>query len=182
MFATFEKKIGPDRTSYRSGTQVKLFGCNEGWIPWFVKLGMPSGQNEPYAWHVRIDDALALPDVQKERPNTGAILVDIKPSAKDSFLVCELRDVYGYSADDWTPMLWGMRVLVNGDAKGNHLEDFDAPNGGEIIYNFLYAMGGVTDGVPSGKWIAPGPSSTNGVLLWPEALKYFMRCIHTSPR
>jgi hypothetical protein len=177
MFATFEKQIGPDRTSYRSGKQVKLFGCNEGWIPWFVKLSAPTGQNEPYAWHVRIDEALALPDVRAEFPNAEAILIDIKPSAKDSFVLCELLDVYGYSTDEWTPMLWRMRVLANAGPKDNHLEDFDAPNDGAIIYNFVYAMGSVTDGVPSGKWIAPGPSSTNGVLLWPEALKYFMGCI-----
>src|ERR1700730_1953670 len=146
MYATFEKTIGRNRTSYDSGKQVQLFGCNEGWIPWFVKLGMPSGQSEPYAWHVRIEDAVALPDVGAERPKASAILIDIKPGSKDSFLIFELLDVYGYSADEWTPMLWRMRVLANAGPKDNHLEDFDASNDGAIIYNFVYAMGGVIDG------------------------------------
>jgi hypothetical protein len=142
-----------------------------------VKISAPTGQNEPYTWHIRIEDALALPDVRAEYPKATAILIDIKPSAKDSFVLCELLDVYGYSADEWTPMLWRMRVLANAGPKDNHLEDFDAPNDGAIIYNFVYAMGSVTDGVPSGKWTAPRPGSTNGVLLWPDALKYFMECI-----
>ena len=181
MFATFKKEVGPDRTTFRLGEQVKLFGCNEGWIPWFVKLFMPPGQNEPYAWHVNVQEALALPEVRKERPNGDAIIVDIKPATKGWFFVCELQDVYGYSADEWTPMLWRLRVLeIGGNEKTNHLEDFDAAHGGEIIHEFLYAMGGVSEGTPSGKWTAPAPSSTNGVLLWPKPLEYFMGCIRSN--
>ncbi len=177
MFATFKKEVGRDRTTFRSGEQISLFGRNKGWIPWLLQQMMPNGQGEPYRWHIHIHDGLALPAVRKEYPNVDAIIVDIKPTAKDQFLVCELEDVYGYSADGWTPLLWHMQVLSNGEPKANHLEDFDARSDGKTIYEFLYATGGVDNGEIIGTWNAPRPSSTNGVLLWPEALKYFMECI-----
>ena len=178
MFATFKKEKGQERTTFRAGKPISLFGCIEGWVHWLVQLTMPQRQREPYSWHIRIDDGLALPAVRKEFPNADAIIVDIKPTAKNEFFVCELRDVYGYSADGWTPLLWRMQVLeIDSERKGNHLEDFDAPNDGDIIYEFLYAMGSVDNGKTVGTWNPPKPSSTNGVLLWPQALAYFMRCI-----
>lgn len=178
MFATFKKEIGRDRTTFRSGKKISLFGCNEGWIPWFLHLMMPRGQAEPYAWQVNICAGLALPDVRKEFPDAEAIIVDIKPVAKDQFFVCELLDVYGYSADEWTPMLWRMKVLdIGSQLNADHLQDFNALNKGDIIYEFLYAMGSVDNGKLVGTWNPPKPSSTNGVLLWPAALSYFMKCI-----
>ena len=143
-----------------------------------VQEMMAPGQNEPYAWHIHIDAGLALPAVRKEFPNAEAIIVDIKPKAKDQFFLCELRDVFGYSDDEWTALLWRMRLLqISREPKANHLEDFKAPNNGEVIYEFLYAMGGVSEGRIAGSWNAPGPSPTNGVLLWPAPLNYFMECI-----
>src|SRR5580700_1758723 len=106
MFATFKKEAGLDRTTFRAGNKISLFGCNEGWIPWLLHEMMPQDQQEPFAWHVRIDEGLALPGVREQFPDAQAIVVDIKPAAKDQFFACELLDVYGYSADEWTPMLW----------------------------------------------------------------------------
>src|SRR5713101_1139811 len=124
MYATFKKEIGQGRTKFRAGEKVSLFGCDKGWLHWLVQEMMPPGQNEPYAWHLRMDDALALPAVQKEFPKVNAIIVDIKPTSKDEFFVCELLDVYGYSSDGWTPLLWRMLLLEIGKPKDNHLEDF----------------------------------------------------------
>src|SRR6266480_2512314 len=135
MFATFKKEVGRDRTTFRAGERISLFGCNEGWIPWLLQKMMPQGQGEPYAWHLCIDQALALPAVRKEYPKVETIIVDIKPTAKDQLFVCELLDVYGYCADEWTPMLWRMKVLdISGQPKADHLQDFNAPNNGDIIY------------------------------------------------
>ena len=183
MYATFKKEMGRERTTFRTGEQISLFGCNEGWIPWLLQKMMPMGQGEPYAWHVRIDDGLALPEVRREFPNAEAIVVDIKPTAKDHFFVCELLDVYGYSANDWTPLLWRMRLLqANGDPKANHLEDFQAPNNGDLIYEYLYAMGSVDNGKLAGTWNPPKPGATNGVLLWADALAYFINIIKSEPQ
>lgn len=183
MFATFKKEIGQARTKFRAGKKISLFGCDNGWIPWLVQEMIPPRQNEPYVWHLHMDDGLALPTVRKEFPNASAIIVDIKPAARNEFFVCELLDVYGYSSDEWTPLLWRMRVLEHGEPKADHLADFDAPNDGEIIYEFLYAMGSVSNGRIDGTWNPPKPSPTNGVLLWPAPLKYFMECIRSgAPR
>jgi len=115
--------------------------------------------------------------VRKQYPNANSIIVDVKPAAKNEFFVCELLDVYGYSSDEWTPLLWRMRVLEIGKPKDNHLEDLDAPNDGDIIFEFLYAVGRVSEGRIVGTWNPPKPSPTNGVLLWPKPLKYFVDCI-----
>jgi len=40
----------------------------------------------------------------------------------------------------------------------------------------MYAAGTVKSGQLHGKWNPPGPSPTNAVLLWPDALAYFMKC------
>jgi hypothetical protein len=182
VYATFKKETGQTRTKFRAGEQISLFGCNEGWIPWLVQEMMPPRQNEPYVWHLNVHDCLALPAVRNQYPNATAIIVDIKPTAKTEFFVCELLDVYGYSSDEWTPLLWRMRVLeIGGDPKANHLEDFDASNDGDIIYEFLYAMGSISEGRIDGTWNPPKPSPTNGVLLWPKPLAYFMGCIKPHP-
>lgn len=178
MYAIFKKKMRKGRTFFRAGTKISLFGCNSGWIPWLLQETMPHGQGEPYPWHVNIEAALALDEVRKQFPDAEAIIVDIKPTAKNEFFVCELLDVYGYSCSGWTPLLWHMRVLeIDGEPKANHLEDFDAPGDGGNIYEFLYAQGSVEDGRISGSWRPPKPSPTNGALLWPEAMTYFIKCI-----
>ena len=44
MYATFKKETGQTRTQFRAGEQIRLFGCNEGWIPWLVQEMMPPRQ------------------------------------------------------------------------------------------------------------------------------------------
>jgi len=37
----------------------------------------------------------------------------------------------------------------------------------------MYLAGTIVDGELKGRWTAPGPSSSNGVLMWPEVMMYF---------
>jgi hypothetical protein len=45
------------------------------------------------------------------------------------------------------------------------------------IYEVLHMYGSVHGGRLTGAWTAPGPSSTNAALLWPDTLSYFVASI-----
>jgi len=186
MYATFKKEMGQGRESFRAGEEELLFGRRAGWLPWLLQDEMDDTsprQCEPYPWHVNIQTALLRPSIRERYPNVESIVVDIKPKAKDNFLVCELQDVYGYSDDGWTPLLWRMRQLPSVSklkrkgGRGKYIESFDAPLDGDSAYVFLYTRGSVEDGRISGDWMLPGPSAANGVLLLPDVMAYFIECI-----
>lgn len=45
----------------------------------------------------------------------------------------------------------------------------------EIVYTMCYMQGSFKDGELYGRWTFPGQSSTNGVMLWPDAMSFFYR-------
>src|SRR2546427_636316 len=50
------------------------------------------------------------------------------------------------------------------------------------IYSFTYLRGGIDRGDLTGTWTTPGRSATNSVLLWPDAMAYFVSAIaRTTP-
>ena len=53
-FVYSRKRIGSGSTRFRFRETAKLFGCNEGFIPWMLEDGIPKGQNEPYRWHIDV--------------------------------------------------------------------------------------------------------------------------------
>ncbi|MBI3578197.1 MAG: hypothetical protein HY089_02145 [Ignavibacteriales bacterium] len=157
---------------------ICLFGCNEGFIPWLLEKQIPYGQNEPYLWHLDIEKSLAK---TKEYLNS-TLVIDLKPyQHKDNLSLYEVLNIWGYSSNGWTPILLHLAGLFV-DVDPNSVDrnnfqiaesDIDSP-----IYEVLYIKDGtVKDGKIVGTWNPPPPSSTNGALLWPETLKYFVRCI-----
>lgn len=163
---------------------ISLFGCNEGWIPWLLEMALPKGQEEPFRWHLLLQEALRREAAgeyaaKQYDSDVNAILINIKPGSDELFL-CELLDVWGFSAHSWTPMLWHLRVL---EPKGtectpSRFGEFTAADDGDHVYEFLYAAGTVKNGKIQGSWIAPKSSPTNGALLWsPEPLNYFIERI-----
>jgi len=175
MYAIYKKVMSGGRTTFKFDQEIRLLGCNNGWIPWLLSLQAPSNQNEPYPWHISLESALA--PTRKEFPNADAIVIDIKPKSSSELLFCELLDVWGYSADGWTPLLLRMKAhWPHGDPERDHRINFLAVDTAEEVYEFMYAAGTVKSGQLHGKWNPPGPSPTNAVLLWPDALAYFMKC------
>jgi hypothetical protein len=87
-----------------------------------------------------------------------------------------VSDVWGYSAEGWTPILFHLRgLVVDEDLRRFDQIDFvrvpseiDDP-----IFSMMYLRGTVKNGRLEGRWTPPGPSPTNSVLLWREAFKYF---------
>jgi hypothetical protein len=172
MYASYNKQSVGKGNRFTRHEKIPLFGCNEGFIPWLLSKSMRKTQGEPFAWHLEI--ASALRSLGADYSEANSIVIDIKPSNRHPCL-CELTDVFGYSTDDWTPMMWRLRQL-RWEEKVDPL-DFTAPSDGQKIHSFIHAAGSVRKGKIVGKWIAPKVSSTNSALLWPDALDYFVEQI-----
>jgi hypothetical protein len=180
MYAIYEKVPNAGKTTFKFGQEINLLGRNNGWIPWLLSLQTPGNQDEPYPWHVSLESALR--QTQNEFPEAGAIVIDIKPRSRNELLFCELLDVWGYSADDWTPLLLRLKAhWPEPDPSGSHHIDFVADDNAQEVHEFMYAVGTVKGGKLDGTWNPPGPSPTNAVLLWPDALAYFIKCAQGRP-
>jgi len=169
MYATYNKR--PTGKSFRCTRheQISLFGCNNGFIPWLLSHSLSKSQGEPFAWHLDVPAALGSP--KAEYPAANSIVIEIKPGALDRRYLCELTDVWGFSAAGWTPMMWRMTQL-RWEEKVDPLKFVAKPNGPEI-FSFIHAAGSIHKGKLVGTWIAPKASPTNSALLWPETLQFF---------
>lgn len=172
--------IGKSSTRYerdKKEREISLFGCNNGFIPWLLEFKVPPNQNEPYRWHIDVLPELnAQPDYRG-----GTLIIDLKPKQnKTNISLYEVLDVWGWSQDDWTPILLRLNGLFTDDRPETiNREDFvraDADISGPI-YEFLYLTGSVKNGKLHGPWVPPNASPTNAALLWPETLNYFFQCI-----
>lgn len=170
-------RIGADTTKYDRQEQVKLFGCNEGFIPWLLGLKLKPGQGEPHEWHV---DVISELGGHVDYPNS-TLLIDLKPKQnKTNLSLYEVMDVWGYCDNGWSPILLRLNGLfVDEDPTIVERHSFvrkDSEIAGPI-YEFLYLVGTVDNGKLAGLWVPPPASPTNAALLWPKPLNYFISCI-----
>lgn len=178
MYAHYRRmQLGNNTTRYQFVEQVSLFGRNAGFITWLLALKTQPSQDEPYAWHLDIRNALAEQDGFAE----STLIIDLKPKqARKTLFLYELQDVWGYSDDGWSPILLLLGSLfVDANPAEVDRNDFTRDNS-EIenpVYEFLYLSGTVDGGKLTGTWAPPPSSPTNAALLLPKPLKYFFDCI-----
>ncbi len=161
---------------------VSLFGCNNGFIPWLLQSKLKRGDSEPLKWHVDVVADLNRQDGYQD----NTLVIDLKPKQnKTNISLYEVMDVWGYSEDEWTPVMLRLTglftdadpAMVNRQSFIRTNEEMDGP-----IYEFMYVDGTVIDGNIQGKWNPPPMSPTNAALLWPDTLNYFVQCIReTTP-
>jgi hypothetical protein len=180
MYARYlRSRVGKDAIRYElQEDNVSLFGCNNGYIPWLLGLKLPPGQGEPCAWHVDVVSELGA---HADYLNS-TLLIDLKPKQiKTNLSLYEVMDVCGYSENDWSPVLLRLNGLFVDEEDPSSVDRNDfVRKDNEIsgpIYEFLYVAGSVGDGKIKGTWRLPPSSPTNGALLWPEPLNYFIKCI-----
>lgn len=150
-----------------------MFGCYNGFIPWLLQHTLNKKANEPFKCNIKIREAL-----EKANYNNQAIIINLKPnSSKPNLSLYELEQVWKYSDENWTPLMLHFKGIfidvipyrINTNKFERKLSDID-----DFIFSFAYVKGTIKNGIIEGKWIAPRPSSTNSVLLWPEAFDYFI--------
>lgn len=177
MYAIYKKQCENGTSKFIYLEKTALFGCNVGLIPRILRNSMSSEQAEPYLWHIPIEKALK----ENGYPNS-TIIIDLRPNKNEVDLsLYELLDVWGYSSSGWTPIMLHMRGLfVDEDSTKYNRYDFKIADceREEPIYEFLYLQGSVSNGELYDKWTAPPVSPTNAALLWPDPLRYFIKCIN----
>ena len=177
MYALYRKSKGAGRASFEFIKKCSLFGCRQGLIPRLLGKRIPEGQNEPFTWHVPIEDAL---NETNECPES-TLIIDLKPKQhKTNLSLYELIDVWGFSSHGWTPILLHLSGLfVDVDPKTVDRNAFAIENCERSgpIYEVLYLTGGIRNGSIEGKWVPPPASPTNAALLWPETLRFFVESI-----
>jgi hypothetical protein len=176
MYFRYTRSESSDGIQYQLQEKISLFGCNKGFIPKLLKSKTLSGQSEPYLWHINIIDALKS---SQEEYHNSTLIIDLKPN-QNNLSLYELTNVWGYSCNGWTPVLFHLAGLfVDEDPQNMNKENFirNAQDIDDPIYEFLYLEGTVNNGVLDGRWTAPPVSSTNATLLWPDTLKYFITCM-----
>jgi hypothetical protein len=173
MFALYEKERVDAGNHYVFSRAISLFGCNSGLIPMMLRTNLSADASEPHPWHVDVDHALHALD------HAGrTIVIDLMPNAKPPKLsLYELVDVWGYSGYGWTPLMFHLRALfVEEDPNAYNKLDFIRLDNevDDPVFSMTYTPNStVSKGLLTGKWLPPGPSSTNSVLLWPYAFTYF---------
>lgn len=172
MYALYRKTRTNDVSHYVFGSPTHVFGCNNGEVPKLLQKRLVPGDSQPYQWHLPVAEMLA--------ESGEALVIDLKPNSRDQahdLSLYELLDVWGVSADFWTPAMLRLRGLcVDGMPETPNRIEFERKDAEctEPIYSFVYLAGTVLNGKLSGKWTAPRASSTNSTLLWPPTLRYFI--------
>ena len=180
MYARYLRKDYPKHSSYRFLEKCSLFGCNAGFIPWLLDRNLPPYQDEPYKWHLSIQDAFWGAKYEDIDYTGSALIIDLKPQQEDQLSLYEVLDVWGYSNNNWSPILLYLSGLfVEADPREVDRNEFVIKDRDrdEPIYEFMYVSGSVSGGNLIGQWTAPPRSPTNAALLWPDSLSYFFESI-----
>lgn len=172
MYALYKTSTASRGTRYEFQEEASLFGCNSGWIPYFLQKQLKPTDVEPFKWSIDLKTAFET----EKRPN-HSLVINLKPKNKEANLsLYELVRVWGYSASGWSPIMIHVRGLfIDDDPASVNEQDF-VKNEEDIenpVFSMMYLSGTVNGGKIVGRWTPPGPSPTNSVLLWPETLEYF---------
>lgn len=171
-YLLYAKRAAGDGDEYAQLRATALGGNRSGIISRYLRRIAASATSEPWAWHLPMDQAL-----RELENDAGAFIIDLKPANAALVSLYEVRNIWGFTSSGWTPLMLELEtLLVDEDAKAFNKTLFRVPKTGrDQVVTFLYLDGGVHEGELTRTWNFPGPSSTNSVLLWPEALAYFMK-------
>lgn len=177
MYALYTKDRVEEKDHFQMYAECSLFGSKGGFIPWLLAKHIPPDQGGPYKWHIDVPSEL---DKTTEYARM-TLIIDLKPKQREkNVALYEVLDVWGYSAKGWTPVMLRLSGLfVDAEPAGIDRNDFfiEDEKRQDAIYEYLYVQGSVACGALTDKWILPPASSTNGALLFPDAMKYFLQCM-----
>ncbi len=179
MYLLYQRRRRVSATEYTYVEDTNLFGCNKGWIPYLLQQSLNENASEPFPWHL---DSSEITRQLEEDANThggNTLIIDLKPRNPKKLSLYEIRDIWGYSANGWTPLMLHLRgLLVDVDPSKRKVDrsHFSVPDSKirHPIFSFLHVREGtVREGRIQGVWVPPRASPTNSALLWPDAFRYF---------
>jgi hypothetical protein len=169
MYLLYRKSSEGEAIRFDHPVPVNLFGCRHGYLYRFLHASLQVGAVQPPGWHLDIARSLAA-----EGKDGYALVIDLKPKLNMSFY--ELVQAWGHSDAEWTPILMHLRGLIVDKPFGTFARDsFPVPRGqeDEPTFSLMYLNGGIAEGELKGRWVPPGRSSTNSVLLSAHMFTYF---------
>jgi hypothetical protein len=168
MYSLYQKQGNNGQIELHYLKTIHLAGCNNGLIANNLEKKLILDKNPPIGWTLPISN-----DLNKDNQ---LVIIDIKPKnrEKPEIFLCELDTVIGFSFESWTPIMFRLNILI-ANVSPDKIDKFNFiyPKDCDIIYTMLYLSGSFRNGKLIGTWNYPGPSSTNALLLWPEALTFF---------
>ena len=138
------------------------------------------GQEGPI-WHMTEQDVITGIKGDPASARDHALVIDLKPKVVGNVSLYRVRDIWGWTDEEWTPIalrLWPLfSDLAVSNAEG-FKHDFDDRQATEVnVYEFLYLRGGRRKG-----WNWGMVGFVNGALLWPEVWEYFAARINETVR
>lgn len=171
-----KKPINGGFSKYIQVRKISLAGTNNviyGSLTATNQLQQNPGQNAGIGWHLSETDLLGTALNEPVLPNEYAIVIDLKPNVANNVSLYEIKDIWGFSYSDYTPialrieLLFGDHHHQNPDAFKKCFKDNNCLR--DQVHEFLYLQGGYN----SGKWLWGRVGMVNGALLWPDELEFF---------
>ena len=172
-FFTYEIELRPRGVkAFRKPKEISLAGAN-GPIATFVRNQTTKTTRSPFEWDMRESDLITALGYPPPEVKGHSIIIDLKPRDKTHAHLYHLQEIWGFSYDDWTPILLRLEELaVKSKASIQNIKkEFSVSKKlSDPVFEFLYLRGGLR----SDAWPWGPVGSVNGVLLWPDALHYFI--------
>ena len=165
-FFLYDVVPGSTSRTYRNPNVVRIAG-NTGPLARIVRSRNVAGEC-PFGWHATAADIVAALGGTPSQ----AIVIDLKPTVPRNVSLYLLRDVWGFSDQNWTPLALRLECLFADLDHANPMKfkgEFDDTSAKRsLVGEFLYVQGGVAGGT----WNWGKIGRVNGTLLWPAAFEY----------
>lgn len=176
-FMLYREQETPEAPTFEYVRNIQIAGTGG---PLYRLVSQNASLNETSrSWHVTEREIIQAID---ESAGNHALIIDLKPRVRKNVSLYRLRDVWGYSHDEWSPLalrLEGIFVDHQTDDPVQFKQRFVQPSGRpDHVGEFLYIQGGLTGG--SWNWGMVG--RVNGALMWPDALEYLSSSLVASLR
>jgi len=171
MFSLYDRYQCAERIRLKFCRRISLAGCNSGIVPAMLKQVLDLNDSPPLGWQ--------LPIAGEYHKRNQSVIIDMKPNNGAEIVLCELDKVFGFSHPGWSPIMFRLAQMYNQNVDDDDMDfdkqDFVCPPDDEleIIYTMSYLKGSFKEGKLDGTWVFPGRSSTNGLMLWPDAMTFF---------
>ena len=162
MYGLYSRSKNNGRVTLEKLDTGYLAGCKKGVVALELQKILTPEDNPLSGWKIPVAEIYNKED--------EAFIINLKPNS-DELLICELDTVFGYSYNEWSPIMLRLRKFSFDEEIDRESFQYSEKES-EIIYTVLYLNGSFRDGKIIGTWTIPFGTVT-GVLFWPEAMTFF---------